>query len=315
MRVTPFPFAILALALAPAAAASGCHGSSGAGGGGGTSGGRDGGTTYEDGGIAQTPACKKGSGTAPVAAPKFVMERADRHGLVLVAGDRRPVRRQRRRRGRSSCRATRSTSSTPTGKTLSHVAAGARPDRIYAPAPIGDFDGDGATDLAVGSSNGTVAMYTWTTSAASSSRSGWAGASTRQRRRHARDARHGGGRPRRRRDRRDGLHDDEHLDDRRAGLRLRARRHALPARERARASRRGRATTRRRARATTPTSTARATPATAATGENVGIGQLDDTPELEIAVTYDDHQLNVFHHDGTSALASPLVHEPGRTCT
>lgn len=39
-------------------------------------------------------------------------------------------------------------------------------------------------------------------------------------------------------------------------------------------------------------------------GENVGIGQLDDDPELEIVVTYDNHQINVFNHDGTSVLAS-----------
>ena len=40
-------------------------------------------------------------------------------------------------------------------------------------------------------------------------------------------------------------------------------------------------------------------------GLNVGIGQLDDDPQLEIVVTFDNHQINVFHHDGTSLLASP----------
>jgi hypothetical protein len=40
-------------------------------------------------------------------------------------------------------------------------------------------------------------------------------------------------------------------------------------------------------------------------GENVGIGQLDDDPQLEIVVTYDNHLINVFNHDGTSVLASP----------
>jgi VCBS repeat protein len=40
-------------------------------------------------------------------------------------------------------------------------------------------------------------------------------------------------------------------------------------------------------------------------GENVGIGSLDDDPELEIVVTFDDHQINVFNHDGTSVLAAP----------
>ena len=40
-------------------------------------------------------------------------------------------------------------------------------------------------------------------------------------------------------------------------------------------------------------------------GENVGIGNLDDDRQLEIVVTFDNHQINVFNHDGTSVLASP----------
>ena len=40
-------------------------------------------------------------------------------------------------------------------------------------------------------------------------------------------------------------------------------------------------------------------------GENVGIGNLDNDPQLEIVVTFDNHQINVFNHDGTSVLASP----------
>ncbi|KAB1915699.1 VCBS repeat-containing protein [Micromonospora sp. AMSO31t] len=39
-------------------------------------------------------------------------------------------------------------------------------------------------------------------------------------------------------------------------------------------------------------------------GENVGIANLDDDPDLEIVVTYDNHQINVFNPDGTSVLAS-----------
>ena len=39
-------------------------------------------------------------------------------------------------------------------------------------------------------------------------------------------------------------------------------------------------------------------------GENVGIGNIDDDPQLEIVVTFDNHQINVFNHDGTSVLAS-----------
>jgi hypothetical protein len=45
-------------------------------------------------------------------------------------------------------------------------------------------------------------------------------------------------------------------------------------------------------------------------GENVGIGNLDDDANLEIVVTYDDHQINVFKHDGTSVLASSYYTNP-----
>jgi hypothetical protein len=45
-------------------------------------------------------------------------------------------------------------------------------------------------------------------------------------------------------------------------------------------------------------------------GENVGIGNLDDDPNLEIVVTYDDHQINVFKHDGTSVLAASYYTNP-----
>jgi FG-GAP-like repeat len=40
-------------------------------------------------------------------------------------------------------------------------------------------------------------------------------------------------------------------------------------------------------------------------GENVGIGNLDDDPQREVVVTFDNHQINLFNHDGTSVIASP----------
>jgi len=40
-------------------------------------------------------------------------------------------------------------------------------------------------------------------------------------------------------------------------------------------------------------------------GLNVGIGNLDDDPEEEIVITFDNHQINVFHHTGVSLPASP----------
>jgi FG-GAP-like repeat len=39
-------------------------------------------------------------------------------------------------------------------------------------------------------------------------------------------------------------------------------------------------------------------------GENVAVGQVDRDPQLEVVVTFDNHQINLFNHDGTSALAS-----------
>jgi hypothetical protein len=45
-------------------------------------------------------------------------------------------------------------------------------------------------------------------------------------------------------------------------------------------------------------------------GENVGIGNLDDDAQLEIVVTYDNHQINVFEPDGSSVLASPWYTNP-----
>ncbi|HET8759180.1 MAG TPA: VCBS repeat-containing protein [Solirubrobacteraceae bacterium] len=43
----------------------------------------------------------------------------------------------------------------------------------------------------------------------------------------------------------------------------------------------------------------------AAYGENVGIGNLDDDPQLEVVATFDNHQIHMFNHDGTSVLAAP----------
>lgn len=45
-------------------------------------------------------------------------------------------------------------------------------------------------------------------------------------------------------------------------------------------------------------------------GLNVGIGNLDDDPEQEIVVTFDNHQINVFNHTGVSMLAAPYFTNP-----
>ncbi|MGC4112968.1 MAG: VCBS repeat-containing protein [Nocardioides sp.] len=45
-------------------------------------------------------------------------------------------------------------------------------------------------------------------------------------------------------------------------------------------------------------------------GENVGIGNVDNDPDLEIVTTFDNHQINVFNDDGTSVLASKWFTNP-----
>ena len=45
-------------------------------------------------------------------------------------------------------------------------------------------------------------------------------------------------------------------------------------------------------------------------GLNVGIGNIDDDKELEIIVTYDNHQIQAFNHDGVTIDASPWFKNP-----
>ncbi len=45
-------------------------------------------------------------------------------------------------------------------------------------------------------------------------------------------------------------------------------------------------------------------------GENVGIGNIDDDPALEVIATYDNHQINAFKADGTSILSSDWYKNP-----
>ncbi len=45
-------------------------------------------------------------------------------------------------------------------------------------------------------------------------------------------------------------------------------------------------------------------------GLNVGVGNIDDDPELEIIVTYDNHQIQAFNHDGVTIDASPWFKNP-----
>ena len=234
----------------------GSSGGSSGGSGSGSGGPREGGTVLPDGSVAPTAACKSAGGTAPVQKPSFRRNIAagetgwfSSPAVVDLDGD-----------GKKEIVA-------PLYSTFVFDASGkqlakgtATQGRVYAPGVVADLDDDGITEIVVGGNNGTVAAYEFK-SGTLSVEGGLAGEHV-QRRAVPRGARHGGGGSRRRRQDRGRRHDDEHVDDRRAGVRLRARRHALPAR--GTSFRRGLATTRHRP-GDDATSTARATPATAAT--------------------------------------------------
>jgi hypothetical protein len=308
MRTTQPFLALLAFATAGAGLAAAC--SHGQGSGGSAGGDRDGGTTFPDGGVVATAACQKGTGTAPVAAPKFVMNLQTDTGwfsspAIVDLSD-----------GKTTTRALVVPSYSidvfsPQGKNLSHIpAGGATQDRIYAPAPIGDFDGDGATDLAVGSSNGTVAMYTWSASGFVLKK-GWTGASTCS----------GGQCPETRGMASADLDGDGIVETvftttntSMTGAQVFVFEPDGTIYQPKSATAAGFTAWPRYNTAKGPGNDAdfngQGNSGYGCYGENVGIGQLDDTPELEIAVTYDNHQLNVFHHDGTSALAAPWFTNP-----
>lgn len=295
MRAPRLLLALLGTILAPAGLFPGCHGGSG-------------GTTYGDGSVDETPTCQSGEGTAPVAAPKLLWNAPTDTGwfsspAIVELSD-----------GSETTRAlvvpTYSIDVfSPTGQTLSHVPyGGATADRIYAPAPIGDFDGDGATDLAVGSSDGTVAMYTWT-SGGFTLKPGWQGASTCS----------GGDCPETRGMAAADLDGDGLVEvvftttnTAETGAQVFVFEpdgsiYQPPG-------------------ADGFTAWPRYNTANGAGndgdwngtgnhgygcyGLNVGIGQLDDDDELEIVVTYDNHQINVFNHDGTSNLVSSWFTNP-----
>ena len=157
--------------------------------------------------------------------------------------------------------------------------------RVYAPGVVADLDGDGAKEIVVGGNEGTVAAL---------------------RRRHARqvarldvqrrpvprDARVGGRRPRSRRPDRGG--GDRRRTPRANGAQVfvfDAAGNVAPGWPRYNAS--------------DADFNGVGNQGYGAYGENVGVGQVDGDPQLEVVVTYDNHQINLFNHDGTSVLASP----------
>jgi len=186
------------------------------------------------------------------------------------------------------------------GTRLSHVAeGGATAGRIYAPAPIGDLDGDGVTDLVVGGNDGTVAAYRWTAQGFEL-KPGWQGASTcsdgdcPEARGAAAADLDGDGRV-------EVVFTTTNTASRGAqvfvfdagGGSYQPAGAPVPA------------WPRYDYRAGSDLDfNGQGNDGYGCYGENVGIGNIDDDPELEILVTYDNHQINAFDPDGTSLLAS-----------
>lgn len=161
--------------------------------------------------------------------------------------------------------------------------------RVYAPSVVADLEGDGVTDVVVGGGEGTVAAYEFR-GGRLQRKAGWP-ASTRS----------GGQAPETRGLAAADLDGDGRVEvvatttntarkgaqvfvfsaDGRLFQQAGARPHAWP-----------------RSRGY------------GAYGENVGIGNIDDDPQLEILATFDNHQIDALDPDGTSILASPWFTDP-----
>ena len=243
--------------------------------------------------------CARAKHKARVAAPRFVRHIATGEtGLVLLARARRPRRRRQARDRRARLLDLR------LRRQRAHCSARARRPRAAStrPAVVADLDGDGVPEIVVGGNEGTVAAYDLRRRPAAA-QARLAGVDVQRRpvprrraawRRPTSTATAGS---------RSWSTTTNTSPTRLAGLRLRRRGQAVPARGGDRAG----------------VAALQPLPGPGndadfngvgnhgygAYGENVGIGNLDDDPQLEIVVTFDNHQINVFNHDGTSVLASP----------
>jgi hypothetical protein len=310
MRAPRTTLALLSLFLTPALVASACSsgGNHNTGGQGGGADRNDAGTTLDDGGVVETPVCKKGSGTAKVAAPMLLWNAPTDTGwfsspAIVDLSD-----------GTTTTRALVVASYSidvfsAQGDKLSHTdEGGATHGRIYPPAPIGDLDGDGATDLVVGGSDGTAAGYTWT-NGGFVLKKGWEGASTCS----------GGDCPETRGLAAADLDGDgvvetvfttTNTSDTGAQVFVFEPDGSIYQPKSAQGF---------TAWPRYNTASGKGNDADwngvgnhgyGCYGLNVAIGQLDDDPELEIVTTYDNHQINVFNHDGTSALTADWFTNP-----
>lgn len=262
--------------------------------GGGGNGGQDGSTTLADGATVASSSCKAQGGAAPVAEPKLVRNiKTGETGwfaspaVVDLDGD-----------GKNEVvAALYSTFVFGADGTPRGAKGTATKGRVYAPHVVADLDGDGVTEIVVGGNEGTVAAYEWKQGALSV-KAGWpastcsAGMCPEARGMAAADL-DGDGKI-------EVVVTTTNTKETGAQVFVFSPSGALYA----------------------PGGNAKAWPRYDFTagadldvngygnhgygcyGLNVGVGNIDDDPQLEILVTYDNHQINAFKHDGKSVLAS-----------
>lgn len=273
----------------------GADGSS-SGGSSGESGGRDGGAVLEDGAVAATPSCQAESGNAEVQSPSFVRnvktgETGWYAAPAVVDLD-----------GNGSMEIVAALYSTfvfdAQGNALGAKGTATK-GRVYAPHVVADLDGDGTLEIVVGGNEGTVAAYEWK-GGALAVKQGWP-ASTAS----------GGQSPEAR-----GMAAADLDGDGTIEVVVTTTNTSKTGSQVFVFSADGKLFA--------PGGNGAAWPRYNAVsgaggdqdfngygnhgygcfGENVGIGNIDDDPQLEILVTYDNHQINAFKPDGTSVLAS-----------
>jgi len=292
---------VAAVVIAAAGALFACGSDDGSGGGASSSGGsssggpRDG-STLEDGAVAATPACKAEGGTGGVQKPGFVRNvRTGETGWFAS-----PAVVDLDRDGKNEIVAALYSTFVFDAQGSALGAKGtATKGRVYAPHVVADLDGDGVTEVVVGGNEGSVAAYEWK-GGALAVKAGWP-ASTAS----------GGQSPEARGMAAADLDGDGKLEvvvtttnTSKTGSQVfvfsadgklfapGGKTNAWP----------------RYNELTGPGGDAdfngQGNHGYGCFGLNVGIGNIDDGPELEILVTYDNHHINAFKPDGTSVLAS-----------
>lgn len=264
--------------------------------------GSDGSVVAPDGSVVATTTCKAAGGAAAVVQPTFVRNIAVGEtgwfgSPAIVDLD-----------GNGSKEIV-----VATGSTFVYDAAGkqlakgtASQGRVYAPGVVADLDGDGTTEIVVGGNGGTVAAYEWKAGKLSV-KSGWPASTS-----------SGGQDPETR-----GMAAGDLDHDGKLEIVVTTTNTSNTGSQVFVFSSNGQVyqpmTTTVKAWPRYNTATGPGNDADfngvgnhgyGCYGLNVGVGNIDDDPELEILVTYDNHQINAFNHDGTSILASDWYTNP-----